>query len=97
MPILTLGLIAGLEIPLTDLASDFAALPNQTALSRTETMPFGQCLGLAEDVAESLQTNPVTILRTNDVRIVRIEAPDGVVILSCNRAENRMVLTKRPR
>jgi hypothetical protein len=28
---------------------------------------------------------------------VRIEAEDGVVILSCDRAEGRMVLTKRPK
>jgi hypothetical protein len=97
MPVLLFGLIAGLEVPLTHSVGDLAALPNRTPLSRTETMPFGQCINLVDDVAEGLRANPVTILRTGDVRIVRIEAPDGVVVLSCNRAENRMVLTKRPR
>lgn len=97
MPALMLGLIAGLGAPLAHAVGDVAALPNRTALSRTEPMPFRQCISLADDVAAQFQTNPVTLLRTGDVRIVRIEAPDGVVILSCNRTENRMVLTKRPR
>lgn len=97
MPVLLLGLMVALEAPPTHLVGDVAALPNRTSVSRTESMPFVQCIGLAEDVAEQLQTNPVTILRTSDVRVVRIEAHDGVVILSCNRTENRMVLTKRPR
>lgn len=71
-----------------------AALPSRT---RTETMPFGECISLMEEVAEQLHSNPVTILRTGDVRIVRIDATDGAVILTCNRAENQMVLTKKPK
>jgi uncharacterized lipoprotein YmbA len=96
MSVLLLGLIAALESPLLPVG-DYAALPNTASLSRTETMPFGQCIALVDDVAETLDANPITVLRTSDVRIVRIEAADGIVILSCNRPENRMVLTKRPR
>jgi hypothetical protein len=93
MSVILLGL---LTMPLT-FASDYASLPNATSRTRTETMPFGQCISLVDDVAVSLNANPITVLRTTDVRIVRIEAEDGVVILSCDRAEGRMVLTKRPK
>jgi hypothetical protein len=96
MPLTLLGLMVVVQAPLV-LAGDLAALPSGGTLIRSEQMPFGQCIALASDVAETLDSNPVTILRTGDVRIVRIEAPDGVVILSCNRTDNRMVLTKRPR
>jgi hypothetical protein len=97
MPALLIPLVVGVGLIPVQSVGDLAALARVPAETRTETMPFGQCIGLAEDVAEGLNTNPVTILRTTEVRVVRIDAADGVVILTCNRSENRMVLTKRPR
>lgn len=63
--------------------------------TRRETMDFSQCLNLIDEVAEELGSNPTSILRTRDVRIIRIDAPDGAVILTCNRVDNTMVLARK--
>jgi hypothetical protein len=97
MPALLIPLILGTGLIPVQSAGDLATLARPPAETRMETMPFGQCIGLAEDVAVGLKTHPITILRTTEVRVVRIDAADGVVILTCNRSDNRMVLTKRPK
>jgi hypothetical protein len=63
--------------------------------TRREIMDFSQCLALIDEVAEELGSNPTSLLRTRDVRIIRIDAPDGAVILTCNRVDNTMVLARK--
>jgi hypothetical protein len=70
---------------------------SESGFSRTERMAFGECVLLMKEVSDELGVMPTSILQTKDVRIIRIEAADGVVILTCSRPDGTLVLVKRPR
>ncbi len=39
---------------------------------------------------------PITLVNTTDLRVAQLEAADGAVTISCDRAAGRMALTKSP-
>jgi hypothetical protein len=72
-----------------------AGAANAGAGSRTEPMSFGECLALVEEVSEELGVTPVNILRTKDVWVMRVDAVDGAIVITCNRPDSRLTLTRR--
>jgi hypothetical protein len=57
-------------------------------------MPYADCTAIIAEAAQDLDTQPVTLADTVDLRRVRIDAADGSVTISCGRSSNRMVLSR---
>ncbi len=68
----------------------------QTADTRVATMPFAECLAIIAETEQELGEKPVTLVSTNDLTTVRINASDGFVTVSCSRPDSKMTLTKSP-
>lgn len=68
----------------------------QSADTRIASMPFGECLSIISEAAQDVDEKPVKLVSTSDVVTVRINASDGFVTVSCDRASNKMTLTKSP-
>jgi len=68
----------------------------QAADTRIASMPFGECLSIINEAAQDVDEEPVKLVSTSDVVTVRINASDGFVTVSCDRAGNKMTLTKSP-
>lgn len=68
----------------------------ETDDSRTVTMPYADCLAIIAETAQEIDEKPVTLVGTDDLTTVRINASDGFVTISCSRPENRMTLAKSP-
>ena len=66
----------------------------QDARARVVTMPYEDCTAIIAEAAHDLDTQPVTLADSADLRLVRIDAMDGSVTISCRRSDNRMVLSK---
>ncbi len=62
---------------------------------RTVAMPFSECLSIIGEVSKGIGIKPVHLVRTEDLRVVRVAASDGFVTVSCSRPESRMTLSKR--
>lgn len=57
-----------------------------------ETMGFDQCLETIRLVATKSGVVPVNIVETEGVRVVRMPAPDGSLLVTCNRAQRLMIM-----
>jgi hypothetical protein len=68
----------------------------QSADTRIASMPFGECLSIISEAAQDMDEEPVNVASTSDVVTVRINASDGFVTVSCDRSDNKMILTKSP-
>jgi hypothetical protein len=61
---------------------------------RVTSLPFSDCLGILAEVSKETGVRPLHVVSTDDLRVTRFEAADGVLTISCNRQQGRMVLTK---
>lgn len=61
---------------------------------RVATMPFEECLAIIDEVTHEIEVEPVVLTSSGDVKEVRVPAEDGFVTVKCERAGNRMTLTK---
>lgn len=57
-------------------------------------MPYDDCTAIIAEAAQDLDTRPVTLTDTVDLRRVRIDAADRSVTISCGRSSNRMILSR---
>lgn len=73
-----------------------AAVHAQEANTRIASMPYADCLAIIAEASEEIDEQPVRLVDTGDQTTVRIPASDGFVTVSCNRSDNRMMLTKSP-
>lgn len=64
---------------------------------RREVMPFHRCIGLIKELSDSLGATPIGVLQTRDVRIVRIEAIDGIVLVTCSRPDGTVTVARQER
>jgi hypothetical protein len=62
--------------------------------SRTVAMPFKDCLAIMTEAAEDAETEAVHLVQSGDLRVVRINAEDGYVTISCSRTDGKMTLAK---
>src|SRR4051812_47623501 len=62
--------------------------------SRTEVMAFGDCISMVEEISSEMGVKPISILRTGDVWLTRIEAFDGAVTITCSRPDRRVTLKR---
>ncbi len=84
--------------------SRLAAVPVETSRpaevqptsTRVVSFRFADCLAILADVAKEEGVTPVHLVNTADLRVARMEAADGAVTISCDRAAGRMALTKSP-
>jgi hypothetical protein len=73
------------------------ALPvsaNAKATSTSKAMSFEQCLAMIRNVSQQFGVAPSNIVETNAVRMVRFPTANGSVLVTCSRADNKMVMTK---
>lgn len=68
----------------------------EEANTRIVTMPYSDCLAIIAETAQDMDEAPVQLVNTDNETTVRINASDGFVTVSCERAGNRMTLTKSP-
>jgi hypothetical protein len=78
-------------------ASLTTAAYGEATLHRREAMPFHRCVAMIKEMSESLGATPVSLLQTRDVRVMRIEATDGIVVVTCNRPDSLMIVARQPR
>lgn len=62
--------------------------------SRTEVMAFADCVSLVEEISSEMGVKPVSILRTGDVWLTRLDADDGAVTINCSRPDRRVTLKR---
>jgi hypothetical protein len=63
---------------------------------RIETMPFADCTSLVEEIAQEMDVDPTDLVRTADLWLSRLDAADGVLVVSCSRSDEKLtVLTFR--
>ncbi len=74
-------------------AASSAAMANDVGM-RVVTMPYDDCTAIIADAVRDLDRQPVTLADGADLMLVRIDAVDGSVTISCRRPINRMVLSK---
>ncbi|WP_046868700.1 hypothetical protein [Microvirga massiliensis] len=65
----------------------------ETLRARTATLPFDQCLEIINEVSAEFDAKPFGLVNTENERTVRFKADDGYVTVSCNRADNKIVLS----
>jgi hypothetical protein len=85
-----------IAIMLGTLGAFAAGSAAQSADTRIASMPFGECLSIINEAAQDVDEEPVKLVSTSDVVTVRINASDGFVTVSCDRASSKMTLTKSP-
>jgi hypothetical protein len=68
----------------------------QSADTRIASMPYAECLAIIAETSQEMGEEPVSLVSTDDVRTVRINASDGFVTVSCDRSDNKITLTKSP-
>jgi hypothetical protein len=85
-----------IAIMLGTLGAVAAGSAAQSADTRIASMPFGECLSIINEAAQDVDEEPVKLVSTSDVVTVRINASDGFVTVSCDRASSKMTLTKSP-
>jgi hypothetical protein len=61
--------------------------------STTKRMSFEDCQKTILSAASDLGVAPVTIVETNDLRMVRFSVADGSVLVTCSRPDRKMVFT----
>lgn len=61
--------------------------------SRGYEMEFGQCLGFLAEAGGVSGQAPINIVETNIVRVVRLPASDGSILLTCSRLDRKLVVT----
>lgn len=64
--------------------------------SETVDMQFDDCVDHIQTVAGKLGTTPVNIVETNAMRMVRLPASDGSVLITCSALDDTMVVTRSP-
>jgi hypothetical protein len=62
--------------------------------SRTEVMAFSDCISLVDEISSEMGVKPVSLLRTADVWLSRLDASDGAVTITCSRPERRVTLKR---
>lgn len=75
------------------LSGNISALA-QDADTRIAAMPYADCLGIIAETSREIGETPVRLISNGDETTVRIKASDGFVTVSCQRNDNKMVLTK---
>ncbi len=61
--------------------------------STSKSMSFEDCIKTIQITASQLGVAPINIVETNDVRMVRFLTADGSVLVTCSRADRKMVTT----
>ncbi len=60
----------------------------------TETISFSRCLGKIVNVAMQFKVQPITVVSTGILRVVRFPVDDGSVLFSCSKLDNKLVITQ---
>jgi hypothetical protein len=69
-----------------------AEVPRSAAV----VMSFDQCLEAIRKTASQLGVAPINIVETDILRMVRFCTDDGSIVVTCSRADQRMVITRSP-
>lgn len=60
--------------------------------SITKPMRYSACLAFISQTAQISGATPVNIIETSSLRVVRIQAQDGSVLLTCDKEKGTMML-----
>jgi hypothetical protein len=64
--------------------------------STSKVMAFDDCIRTIQTTSGQLGVAPRNIVETTDVRMVRFTTSDGSVLVTCSRADRKMVTTVSP-
>jgi hypothetical protein len=73
-----------------DIAPEVAA-PSVPSV-RVETMAFADCTALVDEIAQEMDVDPTDLVRTSDLWLSRLDAMDGVLVVSCSRPEGKLTV-----
>jgi hypothetical protein len=59
---------------------------------RVETMAFADCTALVDEIAQDMDVDPTDLVRTPDLWLSRLDAMDGVLVVSCSRPEGKLTV-----
>jgi len=65
--------------------------------SETRELRFEDCLDVIRKTATENGTTPLPVVSNNDMRMVRIPTADGSLLVTCNRPNQRLTITKSDR
>jgi hypothetical protein len=65
--------------------------------STSVIMAFEDCIRTIQQTAAQMGAAPRNIVETPDIRMVRINTIDGSVLVTCSRADRKMVTTVSPK
>jgi hypothetical protein len=64
--------------------------------STSEALDFDECVRRIEVLSDQFDMAPINIVDTSILRIARFVMSDGSVLISCSRADQKMVVTRSP-
>jgi hypothetical protein len=59
---------------------------------RVETMAFAECTALVDEIAQEMDVDPTDLVRTADLWLSRLDAVDGLLVVSCSRSEGKLTV-----
>jgi len=59
---------------------------------RVETMAFAECTALVDEIAQEMDVDPTDLVRTADLWLSRLDAVDGVLVVSCSRSDGKLTI-----
>ena len=69
-------------------------LSAETVIKR-ETVSFEGCLKVIEMTSEQSGLSPKLTIDTNDRRVAEFKAPDGVLLITCDRSAKTVTISTR--
>ena len=59
---------------------------------RIETMGFTECTALVDEIAQEMDVDTTDLVRTADLWLSRLDAADGVLVVSCSRSDETLTV-----
>jgi hypothetical protein len=83
-----------LSLPALAVALSVSTAAAMESTSRTLPLAFDKCLGIIVYVGAQIGVRPTNIVETSVTRMVRFDAEDGSVLITCSRPHQKMVITR---
>jgi hypothetical protein len=83
-----------LSLPALAVTLSVSTAAAMESTSRALPLAFNKCPGVIVFVGDQIGVSPTNIVETNVTRVVRFDAEDGSVLITCSRPDQKMVITR---
>jgi hypothetical protein len=83
-----------IHLPALALALSVSTAAAMETTSRTLPLAFNKCLGIIRYTGVQTGVPPVNIVKTHSMRMARFDTEGGSVLITCSRADQKIVITR---